>query len=341
MAVKLKDIAGYLNVSVSTVSRVLTNKDRVDAETRKKVLDALEKFQYRPNEVARSLKSKTTKAIGLIVPDISNSFFSMVIKGVEGVARENGYHVILCNSDGDKGREEEYTGFLLQKQIAGLVIASVSKYAGFYEQYKRSGVPIAFIDNLPSIEDNYDYVVIDNARAGFELANHLIKLGHKKIAFISGSLEESSSNERLKGWERALRENNIPVRKKWTGIGDFKQESGYRIMQGFLKQEEIPTAVLAANNFLAYGAMRAITDAGRRVPEDMALVCFDAVDFTGLIKPQITSVVQPAVEIGKISGEIILRKILHSKTKAYERVILEPQLEIKESCGYKRGMLLP
>jgi len=219
MNVKLKDIAEYLNVSVSTVSRVLNNKNRVDEETRRRVMDALEKFQYHPNEIARSLKSQNSKAIGLIIPDISNLFFSMVIKGLEAVARQYGYYVILCNSDENKKRENEYTDFLLQKQISGLVIAIEGAEANFFELYKQSGIPIVFIDNLPKISDNFDYVIIDNIKASYELTNHLIDYGHKKIAIITGSLEESVSSERLRGWEKALAENEIPIKKKWIGIG--------------------------------------------------------------------------------------------------------------------------
>lgn len=336
MTVKLKDIAAYLNVSVSTISRVINNKDRVDEETRKRVQLALEKFQYRPNEIARSLKSQSIKAIGMIVPDISNYFFSTLIKGVESIAREHGYYVILCNSGEDKEREKEYTDFLYQRQVSGLVIAIEGREAQFLDQYRKAGIPVVFVDNLPRIEDNYDYVTIDNTKASRELTNHLIGLGHEKIAIITGSLDESVSDERLKGWEKALTEHDIPIKKKWIGVGDFKQESGYRIMQGFLNQEETPTAIFAANNFIAYGAMKAILEAGLRIPEDIALVCFDAIDFIGLLKPQITSIIQPAEEIGCLAGEIIMRKIQNTKSNVFEKVILEPQLEIKESCGYDR-----
>lgn len=338
MTAKLKDIAEYLNISVSTVSRVINNKNRVDGETREMVLKALEKFQYSPNEIARSLKSKTTKAIGLIVPDISNYFFSMVLKGVEAEVRKHGYYLILCNSDEDKEREKEYVKFLLQKQISGLIIAIEGFEASFFVQYKKLGIPVVFIDNLPKIDENYDYVAIDNKKAGYELVNHLIEAGHSKIAIITGLLNESTASERYKGWEKALLEHDIPIKKKWIGIGDFKQESGYHIMQDFLKQEEIVTAVFAANNLLAYGAMHAIKEAGLKVPDDISVVCFDAIDFTGLLKPQITSVIQPAEEIGRIAGEIIIRKILNTGTKIFERIVLEPQLEIKESCWYYNKM---
>lgn len=334
MTVRLKDIAEYLNISVSTVSRVINNKDRVDDMTREKVLKALKQFEYHPNEIARSLKSKNTKAIGVIVPDISNNYFAMVIKGIEAVIRQHGYYVIICNSDADLEKEEEYTNLLYKRSISGLIIAIGGRKADFLDLYKKSNIPVVFIENLPRVEGNYDYVTVDNVKAIRELTNHLINIGHRKLAMITGPLKESVSEERLAGWKKALVEHNISIKKRWIGIGDFTKESGYKIMQGFLKHEEVPTAIIAANNFLGYGAMHAIMDAGLKIPDDIALVCFDAIDFVGLIKPQLTSIIQPAEDIGKIAGEIIMRKIQHFGTKVVEKIILEPKLEIKESCGY-------
>lgn len=335
MSANLKDIARYLNISVSTVSRVINNKDRISPETREKVLKALKELQYRPNEAARNLKSRSATAIGVIVPDISNSFYSTVIKGIEGVARENGFSIILCNSDEDAERQEEYTELLLQKQIAGLIIATVGSNIDFFKKYSEQGIPVNFIDNLPKSKENFDFVAIDNIKASYELTNHLIKLGHKEIAIITGSLEETTAAERLEGWKKALSENSIAVRKEWIGVGSFKQESGYKVMKSFLKQANKPTAVLAANNFLAYGAIRALYDNGIRIPEDMAVVCFDAADPTGLIRPQITSIIQPAEEIGRIAVDIIIRKAQNPGLRVYKKVILEPTLDIRESCGSK------
>ncbi|MGI6113696.1 MAG: LacI family DNA-binding transcriptional regulator [Mahellales bacterium] len=335
MTAKLKDIAEYLNVSVSTVSRVVNNKSYVDPQTREKVLSALEKFNYHPNEIARSLKNKTSKAIGIIVPDITNNFFSTVIKGIEQITRQHEYSVILCNSDENQEREEEYVQLLLQKQVSALVIATVSKNMNHVRQYIKHRIPVVFIDNLPKIDENFDFVAIDNIKASYDLVKHLIDLGHKKIAIISGPRHETTGEERLMGWKKALSDHGIRIKKEWIGEGDFKQDSGYNIMKEFLKQEEFPTAIFAANNTLAYGAIQAIMEKGLRIPQDIAIVCFDALDPTGLIRPQITSIIQPAEEIGKIAAEIIIRKINKSRIKIFEKVVLQPKLIIKESCGAK------
>lgn len=333
MSVTLKDIAKQLNISVSTVSRVVNNKKHVKPETREKVLKALKKYNYQPNEIARSLKNKVTNSIAVIIPDIANTFFSRVIKGVEEVAREHRYSVFLCNTDEREGLEREYLQLSIQKQIAGVIIATVSKDFLHIEQFLKQQIPIVFIDNLPIIDDDFDYVAINNIKASFEITDHLINLGHKDIAIITGPLHESTSSERLEGWKKALKENNITINKNWIWESDFKQETGYKIACKLLKQEHIPSAIFSANNDLAYGIARAASQYKLRIPEDLAVVAFDAIDPTGLMRPQMTTIVQPAEEIGKKACEIIIRKMQNPSVQMYERIVLEHKLIIKDSCG--------
>jgi len=337
MATGLKDIAEHLGISVSTVSRVINGKGRVGKETREKVLKAIKELNYQPNEIARSLKLQRTRTIGVIVPDISNAFYANIIKGIEKATRENDQSIIVCNSDENIKMEEEYVQLLAQKQVMGLIIASVGGNPEVFKQYRQHELPIVFIDNLPQIKDNYDYVAIDNYKASYKLAEHLIEQGYRKFALITGPLNQSTALERQEGFIKCLEDNSIEINKKLIASGEFKLESGYSIMSKWLKQIEIekPLALFAANNFIAYGAIKAINEAGLKIPEDVAVVCFDAVDVTGLIKPQITSVNQPAFEIGTIAANIILRKE-NKKIKAYEKVILEPDLVINESSLLKK-----
>lgn len=331
MSVQLKDIAKHLNISISTVSRVLNDTGRVNKDTRERILKAIKEFGYQPNEIARSLKRKSANILGVIVPDLSNSFYANVIKGVEKVARDNDHSVIVCNSDEDIQKEEEYVQLLLQKQVTGLVIATVGGNPELFEQYHRSGIPFVFIDNLPQTQENFDVVTIDNVKAGYELAKHLIDQGHERLAIITGPQNQSTAAERLQGFAKCLEENGLPVRDKWIGVGEFKRESGYSIMKSWLQQDELPTAIFAANDFLLYGAIKAILEKGLRVPHDIAAVCFDANDDTGLVKPQITSVIQPAHRIGSIAADIIMRKEKNKDLKVFEKVVLEPTLIINES----------
>lgn len=331
MKVKLKDIAEHLNVSVSTVSRVVNGKNYVNPEVRKKVLEALEYFKYQPNEIARSLKSKSSKVIGVIVPDIMNMFFAAIIKGVEYEVREQGFSIIICSSDEKVEKEAEYLQLLAQKQVSGLVIATVNESMPFFTDYKALHIPVVFVDNLPKVSDQFDSVIVDNVRASHELVSGLIKQGHGQVAIITGPLNQTTSSERLAGWEKAMKDNRLEIRQEWIKVGSFKQEDGYAFMKMLLATERPPTAVFAANNILAYGAMQAIKEKGLRIPEDISLVSFDTIDHTGLLSPVIRSMIQPAEEIGRIAGDIIVRKLKNPEIKRTERVVLEPEYELGDS----------
>lgn len=328
--VQLKDIAKHLNVSVATVSKAINGKGRISPETRERVLSAIEELGYKPNEIARSLRRRTANTIGIIVPDLTNIFYSNVIKGVEKVAWENGFSVIVCNSDEDTGKESAYLELLLQHQIAGLVIAMVGRDMKQLEYYKKAGIPVVFFDNMPQTNDNFDVVTIDNVKASYQLTQHLIDQGHRDIAFITGPLHQSTAHDRLQGYQQCMKSNGLTIEDKWISAGEFKLEHGYRAMKKWLSDGDIPQAVFAANNFLVYGVFKATKEAGLDIPKDIAVACFDARDETGLISPQITSVLQPDYDIGVIAGEIIMRKE-KNKLTVYEKMVLEPQMLVRES----------
>jgi DNA-binding LacI/PurR family transcriptional regulator len=325
MSVKLVDIAKHLNISVSTVSRVLNGKDRVSDETREKVLKAIKEFNYKPNEIARSLRNRSSKTIGVIVPDISNEFFALLMKGAEAVSKDNGYLVILCNTDYDEAMEKEYLNMLAQKQVDGIIIATVCKDDEYFERILDSSIPTVFVDNLPSVKRNYNYVTIDNEKAGYDLTKYLIELGYKDIAVITGKLQETSATERLEGWKKAMADSELKVNNDFIGVGDFRIESGYTIMKKMLESDKKPQALLAANNNIAYGAVKAIREKGLRVHEDIYVVCFDATDNTGLMSIKLPSMVQPAEKIGKIALETIMKRIDSKDFKIFDHVILEPE----------------
>lgn len=321
--VKLKDIAEYLNVSVSTVSRVVNNKDRVDPEMRAKILEALKKFDYQPNENARRLKTNTSNVLGVIVPDISNPFYSSVIKGIEKVAAKNGYSVILCNTDEIKERESKAIQLLLRQKVAGYIVATTFCQKDAKKYYSKIESPVVFIDNVPSIDEPINCVTINNVRAAEELVEYMISCGHRRIFMITGPAGESSADERLIGWRTALQRAGINPEDDWFAYGDFKKESGKQIMDEFLRRADHPTAVCVANNFMAYGAVEAIYEAGLLIPENISLGAFDIVDTTGLMKLRITTIVEPAEDIGVISAEICLQACAQKEIKMSRKMILE------------------
>ncbi|HOJ10827.1 MAG TPA: LacI family DNA-binding transcriptional regulator [Clostridiales bacterium] len=325
MNTKLVDIAKHLNISVSTVSRVINGKDRVSDETREKVLNAIKEFNYQPNEIARSLRSRSSMTIGVILPDISNEFFALLIKGAEAVAKNNGYLVILCNSDYDETMEKEYLNMLAQKQVDGIIVATVCRDGEYFDKILNGSIPAVFVDNLPQVKRNYNFVTIDNEKASYDLTKYLISSGYKDIAIITGKLQETSAIERLDGWKKAMNDSGVKVNNDFIGIGDFKIESGYKTMKKMLELNKKPQALLAANNYIAYGAVKAIREKGLRVPEDVYVVCFDATDETGLMSIRLPSMIQPAEKIGEIALEIIIKRIDNKEFKIYDNVILEPE----------------
>jgi LacI family transcriptional regulator len=330
----LKDIALELGVSISTVSRVANGKECVDPQTRDRVLDALQRMKYQPNGAARSLKTQKTRAVGLIVPDITNSYFAKLIKGLESVVWKNQYVLLLCNSDEDADREQDHLELLRSQHIAGLVLTTVREEVDYISKYAEADIPIVFVDNLPLTDEKIDCVVIDNVQASYDLNKHLIKLGHQKIGIITGPFNETSGSETYEGWAKALTEQDIEVRREWIVKGDFKKDSGYDSMNLLLSREERPTAVFAANNQMAYGATRAILEQGLRIPDDIAIVTFDTGDDTGMMHPRFTAIIEPAEEIGRIAGEILFRKLDNPQLKVHERITLEAELQIGDSCSY-------
>ncbi len=262
----LKEIASHLNVSVSTVSRVVNNQDRVSPGTRKRILAALKKYNYQPDETARSLKTKVSNTLGVIVPDISNPFYALVFKGIERIASAHGFTVLLCNTNAEEEREKNAVHLLLGQRVAGLVAATTLGKAGANEVYGAISCPVVFFDNVPEMNGETNSVTINNRRAAAELTEQLLEKGHGKVFMIAGPRGESSSEERVKGWKDALRRRGIEPQADWLLRGDNLEESGRCAMESLLRREACPLAVLASNNFMAYGASRRCLTGANRFP---------------------------------------------------------------------------
>ena len=225
-------------MSVSTVSRVVNNKTYVKPETRELVMKALNELNYTPNQVARSLKNKSTKTIGVMVPDISEDFFAYVIKGIDVVLSRQGYTMILCDTGEKPDKEGLYMDILFEKQIDGIILATVSKEHKTLQKLIAKNLPVIFIDNLPDIKSNYDSVIIDNNKASYMAVEHLINMGHKTIGTIIGKMDETTGYERLLGYKKALEDYEIDVDENLIKLGDFKEKSGYKNMKALLEYEK-------------------------------------------------------------------------------------------------------
>lgn len=325
MPVSLKDIAQSLNLSVATVSRALNNQGRISPKTRARVLKAMEQMHYRPNEAARALREKSSHTIGIIVPDIGNEFYARMIKGAERVAWQAGYALLVMSSNEEVEREQQTIRYMLDKRVAGLVLALLEPQCPMFEEAAQYGIPIAFVDNLPAINASYDSVVVDNRLLTYQLVKKLISMGHRRIAMLTHRSEETSTTQRRNGYLQAMQEAELTPTIRTTDLLNRKHASD--AMHELLESDNRPTAVFAVNNHMAYGAMDALRAAGLSVPEDMSLCCFDAMDSTGLMLPQLTSINQPADRFGAMAVGILLRKLASPEEGVYERLTLEPEMQ--------------
>jgi len=321
--VKLKDIARELKLSTSTVSRVVNNQDRVDPETRQRVMAALKRHNYQPDENARRLKTNSSNVIGVIVPDIANPFFAQVIKGIEKGLAPARHPLLLCNTDESREREVEAVQLFRRQKVAGIIVATSLEQRQIRKTYAAAGCPVVFFDNVPHDLEPVRAVSIDNARAACELVRYLVSQGHRRVFLIGGPLGESSADAREQGWRQALAEAGIEPRADWLWHGNFQESSGEAAMNRFLAREELPTAICAANNFMAYGAVKAIEARGLSIPEDLSLAAFDAIDPSGLMRLSLTSILQPAEAIGQVAADLCLAAQKPNAPNVSQRVILE------------------
>ena len=329
-AVNITDVAQRAGVSISTVSRVLNNSDYpIRPETRQKVLEAIEELRFRPNDVARSLLLKQTHTIGLIVPDISNPYYPELSLGVEATASEHGYAVIFCNTSRRPEKVEYYLDVLLQKRADGIIIAGGgTDLTQISQGTLRSDTKIALVGkhHLP-----FPSVQVDNFGAAREITSHLLHLGHRHIAFISGPPNLTSVQDRLAGYKASLEERGISEDNRLICEGDFGAESGYSATLSLLRGEPTPTAIFAANDRMAISAMAAAADVGLRVPNDLTVVGFDDIITASLVRPSLTTVALPAYEIGASAMRLMLR--LLEGEECPKTIWLPTQLVIRQSSG--------
>lgn len=327
----IKDVAKQVGVSTATVSHVINKTRFVSDEVRKRVLRAIEELDYHPNAVARSLVKKRTHTIGIIISDILNPFYTAIVRGIEDVTYQSGYNVVLCNSDEDPEKEVLYIQILLERRIDGLVLSSAFKDGVHPLLSKLKMVPlVTIVRKVRGLAG--DSVFGDNVEGVYQALRHLIQLGHRGIAIISGPRGLSSGEERLLGYQKALGDHGITVDSNFIKFGDFKRESGYTLTKEVLQQKEAPTALFVANNQMTIGALNAINELGIRVPKDLSLVGFDDMEWYSFLNPPLTTVEQSPYLMGKTAGEMLLQRI-NKKRKSTKKIIIPSRLIVRESTA--------
>jgi LacI family transcriptional regulator len=335
--VTIKDVAQMANVSHTTVSRALNNKSRIRNETKEKILSIAKELDYQPNFIARSLVIKRTKTFGLVITTIVNPFYNELAQGIEATARGLGYNIIFCSTHSNLSTEKQYIEMLQSKGVDGIIFSSAHMEDPNIVTLTEEGFPIVLVNRRtyhPIVKEKIDYVGVDNILGGFLAIEHLIKLGHKRIGVIGGSSESSVGFERLEGGKRALETYSLEQRDDYFLEGDFLKESGYRGGKQFLKMVEPPTAIFATNDYMALGAYQAIMEEGIRVPEDIALIGFNDIEFTAMKGIELTTIGQKKYEMGAVAVKTLVERIEGRKTGPSKEIILEPELIIRKTCGF-------
>lgn len=333
----MEDVAKLAGVSSITVSRVINNSAPVNDLTRQRVIKAIEQLNYVPNVLARSFRSKRTGLLALVVNDIINPFWTRVIQGAEVTAREQGYHLILCNTDDVESKQNKNLNMLVQRQIDGIILVPASPSADSINTILRQGTPIVLMDCFQIPGTQVDIVRGDSEGGAFQLMELLTALGHRHIAILNGPMSYSSSIERLQGYQKALHNAKIELDDKLIFEGDFTIDSGYKLAQQAMQANPRPTALFATNNFILFGAYRGVRDVGLRVPADLALVGFDDIPDYLTIDPFFTVVAQPAYEMGKKAMGLLIDRVEERATADYHEIVMPTQLLVRESSGHPLG----
>ncbi len=329
----IKDVAALAGVSVATVSRVLNDSPRVSEEARAKVIAAVDTLRYRPNAVARSLRTEATRTLGLIIGDVLNPFFSVLARAVDDEARAAGYTVVIGNADERPEQQDHYVRTLLEQRVDGLLICPTAEVTPLVEDCVRAGGPLVFLDrtltglDVPSVR-------ADGTAAIHDLIRHIRNLGHRRVAFISGPELLSTGRERTRAFADAMRENGLEVREDYLKAGDFQAGSGHAITAGFLDLPEPPEVIFAGDNLMALGALDEIRARGLRIPQDVGLASFDDVAWFVHLDPPITAISQPAEELGRRAVRALVERIAD---RPVESVVLPARLVIRRSCGEKEA----
>lgn len=335
MAFTTKDVAKRAGVSQATVSRVLNGYHYVSDTTKEKVLKAINELGYQPNQIARNMALQKTNALGLIVSDIVNPFYSEIAKNIMDEAESLGYEIILCNTNHDQKTQNYYIDFLRQRRVDGIIFASVKLKDKYAEKLVASNFPSVFINTRLKLK-KASFVVTDNKKGAILAINHFLNLGHEKIAFISGPNTLSTSKERTEGYKEALLQKGLPINNKYIKNESFKPEYAYKITQELLSMDLPPTAIFVTNDVMAFKVMDAVLDMGLNIPRDVAIIGYDDVIVSGYKRIGLTTVAQKKSIMGRLAVERLVQMI----EKGTDRIkpihhLLEPKLVIRDTCGYK------
>ena len=332
----MADVAARAGVSVATVSRALSGDPKqVSAPALQRIIDAAEELEYIPNNLARNMRSGTARILGLVISDIGNPFFTAVTRGAEDVAQRHGYSLVLSSTDENPEREAASLGVMAAERAAGIIVATTNENGTVLRRVRDMGMAIVAIDrhiiDLPT-----DSVVVDNESAAHEAVSHLVRLGHRRIAIVGGPSDADTARERQRGYQRALREANIPIGPDLCCRGDFREAAALNMTRDLLDLPDPPTAIFAVNNLTTIGVLGAVRERGLKVPTDISIVGFDDIPTGELLDPPLTVVRQPTYRVGAQAAKLLIRR-LRDPSAPVREVVLAASLIVRGSTGQLRA----
>lgn len=334
----IREVARRARVSVGTVSNILSETVPVSPGLRARVERVMRELDYHPNHAARSLKSRRTRTLGVVISDLTNPFFPLVVRGAEDAALKRNFLLNIFNTDDNLEREQKVFSILRTRRVDGIlaVVAPNPDEPKHILQMVNAKVPVVCMDRAPAMLQ-VDSVLVDNTAGALACVRHLTSRGHVDIAMITGPMDLQTSRERVDGYIRALRESRITPRPEFLQSADFRFENGYRLAKALCLGNPRPTALFAANGTMGLGAVKAIYEMGLRCPEDIAIAVFDDVPGADVLRPRLTVVSQPAYNIGFKAAELLIQRITNEITSSEAVVIkLNSELHIRESTGVDR-----
>lgn len=330
MTVTIYDVAREANVSMATVSRVVNGNQNVKPATRKKVLEVIERLEYRPNAVARGLASKKTTTVGVIIPDISNNIYAEAARGIEDIATMYRYNIILANSDQNEEKELTLLDTMLGKQVDGIVMMSDAVTPKLRQSMEHSPVPIVLAGSVDEL-DRFASVNIDYFQASYEAVQMLIANGHNRIAFVSGPMQNTiNSKFKLEAYKKALEDANISADESLIVSDEGTYDSGVEAWDTLSALDSPPTAFFAGSDEIAIGIIHGAQDNGKKVPEDIEVISFENSKLARMVRPQLTSVVFPLYDIGAVAMRL-LTKIMNKEAVEDQSVIIPHRIEKRKS----------
>lgn len=329
--VTIKEVAKQAGVSPATVSRVVNDQPYVADHVRDRVLKAIRDLNYRPNRAAQRLRAEKSHLVGVILSDIKNPFYTLVLGGIEQVLSEQGLSVLICNSNTHQERENDFINHMQAEGVAGLIVAPVKEQSIMLATAVKNGLPVVIVDRRMS-KPITDVVLADNQNGARLAVEHFIALGHRRIGILNGPQYLTSGRERYAGFQQAMAEAGLPVEEALIHFGDYQLESGYALTRSLLETTEHPLALFIANNLMTIGALNAIHEMGLAIPNDVAVIGFDDLPWANSLNPPLTTVSQPAFEIGVHAAELLLNRLAFPDRPA-RTVVLEADLIIRASCG--------